>query len=84
MAEVPKYGDETPFEGLELPRFEDGRPMLLAGLRGDYTMATMREIPALWQIARTDQWRDLWGLFSFVRWFRLYGRGRGTKCGAIT
>jgi len=49
MTEVPKYGDETPFEGLELPRFEDGRPMLLAGLRGDYTMATMREIPALWQ-----------------------------------
>jgi AraC family transcriptional regulator len=49
MTEVPKRRDETPFEELETPRFEDGRPMLLAGLRGDYTMATMQEIPALWQ-----------------------------------
>jgi len=48
MTEVPKYGDETPFEGLESPRFEDGRPMLLVGLRDYYTMATMTEISALW------------------------------------
>jgi len=49
MTEVPQQGDKAGFEGLGAPRFEDGRPILLAGLRGDYTMATMREIPALWR-----------------------------------
>jgi TetR/AcrR family transcriptional regulator, transcriptional repressor for nem operon len=49
MTEVPQQGDKTVSEGLEAPRFEDGRPMLLAGLRDEYTMATMREIPALWR-----------------------------------
>jgi AraC family transcriptional regulator len=50
MTEVPQRGDETFSEGLlEEPRFEDGKPMLLAGLREHYTVATMREIPALWE-----------------------------------
>jgi AraC family transcriptional regulator len=40
---------ESRSEGLEQPRFEDGEPMLLAGLRDHYTRETMKEIPALWQ-----------------------------------
>jgi AraC family transcriptional regulator len=40
--------DKTPSTFLGSPRFEDGRPMLLAGLRGSYTKETMKEIPALW------------------------------------
>jgi AraC family transcriptional regulator len=49
MTEVQQQGDRTPSEELETPRFEDGKPMLLAGLRGEYTIATMTEIPELWQ-----------------------------------
>ena len=51
MTEVsPQRGDEPFSEGLlEAPRFEDGKPMLLAGLRGNYTIATMGEIPELWE-----------------------------------
>jgi TetR/AcrR family transcriptional repressor of nem operon len=49
MTEVRQQGVKPDYEELEAPRFEDGRPRLLAGLRGEYTMATMREIPALWQ-----------------------------------
>lgn len=51
MTEVPpQRGDETFSEGLlEAPRFEDGKAMLLAGLRGNYTIATMGEIPELWE-----------------------------------
>ena len=56
MTEVPQQEDKTPSEGLEAPRFEDGKAMLLAGLRNYYTMETMREIPALWQ--RFDPYFD--------------------------
>jgi AraC family transcriptional regulator len=50
MTEVPKQGEKTLSEGLlEAPRFEDGKPMLMAGLRGYYTIATMGEIPGLWK-----------------------------------
>jgi len=31
------------------PRFENGRPMLIAGLRGHFTTATWAGIPAQWQ-----------------------------------
>jgi len=34
---------------LEGPRFVSGRPMLLAGLRQHYSVATMSEIPKLWR-----------------------------------
>lgn len=34
---------------LEPPRFEDGKPLLIAGLRKIYTPAAMRGIPAQWQ-----------------------------------
>jgi AraC family transcriptional regulator len=50
MTEGPKQGEKTLSEGLlEAPRFEEGKPMLLAGLRSYYTMSTMGEIPGLWQ-----------------------------------
>jgi AraC family transcriptional regulator len=49
MTEVPQQGDKTPSEELEQPRFEDGKPMLLAGLRDYYRVATMSEIPGLWK-----------------------------------
>jgi AraC family transcriptional regulator len=49
MTGVPQQEVKTGSKGLEAPRFEAGRPMLLAGLRSEYTMATIREIPALWQ-----------------------------------
>ncbi len=34
---------------LETPRFEDGAPLLIAGLRGHFTDANWHEIPAQWQ-----------------------------------
>ena len=34
---------------LEAPRFEDGKPLLLAGFRERYAGATMNNIPAQWQ-----------------------------------
>src|SRR5579862_7292188 len=34
---------------LEPTRFEDGRPMLIAGLRERYNTATMGDIPSLWK-----------------------------------
>src|SRR5271155_304389 len=50
MTEVPQQGEKAPSEGLlEAPRFEDGKQVLVAGLRSHYTMATMAEIPGLWQ-----------------------------------
>lgn len=36
-------------EELAAPRFENGKALLIAGLRGHFTGETMREIPALWQ-----------------------------------
>lgn len=38
----------TTFE-LDPPRFENGKPMLVAGLRGHFTTATFAGIPVLWQ-----------------------------------
>jgi AraC family transcriptional regulator len=34
---------------LESPRFENGKPPLIAGLREHYTSATMKNIPDLWR-----------------------------------
>ena len=34
---------------LEPPRFEEGKPILIAGLRKSYTPATMRSLPEQWQ-----------------------------------
>ncbi len=39
----------TPSQTKIEPRFENGRSMLVAGLRASYTMATADGIPALWQ-----------------------------------
>ena len=41
-------GEATAFE-LDPPRFENGKAMLIAGLRGHFTTATWSGIPALWQ-----------------------------------
>src|SRR5882757_8027817 len=37
------------FEQLEAPRFEDGKALLIAGLRRDYTPSTMNKIPDQWK-----------------------------------
>src|SRR5258708_23519204 len=34
---------------LEAPRFENGKPLRIAGLRQHYTPETMKNIPELWQ-----------------------------------
>jgi len=34
---------------LNPPRFENGKPMLIAGLRGHFTTATWMDIPAQWE-----------------------------------
>ena len=34
---------------LDAPRFENGKPMLIAGLRGHFTTATLAGIPAQWE-----------------------------------
>ena len=39
----------TPSNSLQPARFEDGKPMVIAGLRGRYTPATAKDIPAQWQ-----------------------------------
>ena len=38
-----------PAAQLEPPRFENGKALLIAGLRGDYTPETMNDLPAQWQ-----------------------------------
>lgn len=40
---------QTPAIKLEPPRFEDGKPLLIAGQRKIYAPAAMRGIPAQWQ-----------------------------------
>jgi AraC family transcriptional regulator len=41
--------DEARELQLNPPRFENGKPLLIAGLRGHFTAATWEGIPALWQ-----------------------------------
>ncbi len=40
---------KTDTAALEAPRFENGKSLLIAGLRGHFTMAEFDSIPALWQ-----------------------------------
>jgi AraC family transcriptional regulator len=40
---------ESPAVQLEAPRFENGKSLLIAGLRSRYTAETMNNIPAQWQ-----------------------------------
>jgi AraC family transcriptional regulator len=40
---------QSPEVQLEAPRFENGKPLLIAGLRNRYTAETMNNIPAQWQ-----------------------------------
>jgi AraC family transcriptional regulator len=40
---------DTPSVKLNPPRFEDGRPLLIAGLAGRYTAGTLDDLPALWE-----------------------------------
>jgi hypothetical protein len=40
----------APIVKLETPRFEDGRPLLIAGLAGRYTANTLDDVPALWDV----------------------------------
>ena len=40
---------ESPVTKLEASRFENGKPLLIAGLRSRYTSETMNDIPAQWQ-----------------------------------
>ena len=41
--------DETLMTNLEPPRFEDGKPLLIAGLSERYTCESSKAIPAQWQ-----------------------------------
>jgi len=41
--------NDTPFTHLEPPRFEDGKPFLVAGLSERYTSETSAAIPSQWQ-----------------------------------
>jgi AraC family transcriptional regulator len=41
--------DQTPIENLQPPRFENGKPLLLAGLGERYTCDSSAGIPAQWQ-----------------------------------
>lgn len=45
----PLKMDEELFDHLEPPRFEDGRPLLIAGLSERYNCESSRAIPAQWQ-----------------------------------
>jgi AraC family transcriptional regulator len=40
---------ESPVAQLEAPRFENGKALLIAGLRSRYTAETMNNLPAQWQ-----------------------------------
>ena len=40
---------QTPGIKLEPPRFENGKALLIAGLRSHYTGETMKDLPAQWQ-----------------------------------
>ena len=40
---------KSPAAQLETPRFEYGKPLLIAGLRKRFTAETMKNIPELWQ-----------------------------------
>jgi AraC family transcriptional regulator len=40
---------QSPTTELEPPRFENGRALLIAGLRSHYTGETMKDLPAQWQ-----------------------------------
>jgi len=40
----------SPATGLTPPRFENGKALLIAGLRKHYTAETMRDLPAQWQL----------------------------------
>ena len=40
---------DTPIVKLNPPRFEDGRPLLIAGLAGRYTAGILDDLPALWE-----------------------------------
>jgi AraC family transcriptional regulator len=40
---------QSPALQLEPPRFENGKALLIAGLRSHYTAETMKDLPAQWQ-----------------------------------
>ena len=40
---------EMPIVKLESPRFEDSRPLLIAGLAGRYTASTLDDLPVVWK-----------------------------------
>lgn len=49
MAKSESRFYEAPALQLEPPRFENGKPMIIAGLRGHFTAANWDGIPAQWQ-----------------------------------
>jgi AraC family transcriptional regulator len=46
---MPKNVKDIAIAELEMPRFENGRPLLIAGLGGRYTADTLDDLPALWE-----------------------------------
>jgi AraC family transcriptional regulator len=49
MAASQSRMNQTSVEQLEAPRFETGKPLLIAGLRCRYTAETMNNVSAQWQ-----------------------------------
>ena len=45
---MPRNVKDIAIVELEMPRFENGRPLLIAGLGGRYTADTLDDLPALW------------------------------------
>ncbi|HEY6375158.1 MAG TPA: GyrI-like domain-containing protein [Edaphobacter sp.] len=46
---MPKNAKDVALVELEMPRFENGRPLLIAGLGGRYTADTLDDLPAVWE-----------------------------------
>ena len=46
---MPKNVKDLAIVELGIPRFENGRPLLIAGLGGRYTADTLDDLPALWE-----------------------------------
>lgn len=49
MTKSQMKGDETRLDQLAAPRFENGKPLLIAGLLGHFTAENREGIPAQWQ-----------------------------------
>jgi AraC family transcriptional regulator len=66
---------ETPILQLAIPRFENGKEMLIAGLRGHFNMSNWSAIPAQWQ--RLASYRGLPAQVGHVHYGLCFDRPDG-------